>query len=92
MRKFILFLILIFTALYGCGEKSVTASEARSIADARYVAHATALGSTLTKMPQPTIEYRSSDTVFVYIEPASKKKVTVIVDKSGKVADTIEPF
>ena len=92
MKRFIPLLLFVIAALYGCGEKSVTTSEARSIADTRYVAHAKALGSNSAVIPQPTTEYRSNDTVFVYIEPVSKKKVIVIVDKSGKVADGIEPL
>lgn len=87
-------MLLLLGALCSCGEKGekrVTPMEAKSIADGRYVAHAKALGSNLTVIPKPTIEYRSDDTVFVFIEPMSKKKVIVIVDKSGKVADTVEP-
>jgi hypothetical protein len=92
MKRFLPPLIFVVAVLHGCGERKVTTSEARSIADTRYMAHVKALGTNSAAIPQPMTEYRSDDTVFVYVEPASKKKITVIVDRSGKVADTIEPL
>ncbi len=95
MRAFVLVVLLLLGSIYGCskkGEQDVTPVQARSIADGRYVAHAKALGVNSSEVPAPSIEYRNRDTVFVYTEPTTKKKVTVIVDKSGKVADTVEPL
>lgn len=85
-------LFLLLSVLGGCGKSTVTDAEAKAIADRRYQVHAKMLGSQIAAVPQPTVQSRSSDTVFVYIEPTTKKKITVIVERSGEVADTVEPL
>ena len=92
MRTLVFLLLLALGAVYGCAEKNVTDADARAIADSRYLANAKAIGSNIKEVPQPTIQRRANDTVFVYIEPTTKKKITVIVDRTGKVADTVEPL
>ena len=91
MRTLVVVLLLVLGAVYGCGKKNVTDVDARAIADSRYLANAQAIGSNIEEVPQPAIQKRANDTVFVYIEPTTKKKITVIVDRTGKVADTVEP-
>lgn len=92
MRLPALIALLISVAAAGCGEKAVTPTEAKSIADGRYAAHAKALGAPESPVPAPAIQDRGSDTVFVYIEPVTHKRITVIVERSGQIADTVEPL
>ena len=84
--------LLISVALVGCGEKAVTPTMARSIADGRYAAHAKALGAQESPVPAPAIQDRGSDFVFVYTEPITQKRITVIVERSGQVADSVDPL
>lgn len=84
--------VLLLVAACGHEERSVTPVEAKAIADGRYVAHAKALGVPTSPIPMPTVQDRGNDTVFVYVEPAVKKRITVIVERSGQVADTAEPM
>jgi hypothetical protein len=95
MRAPVLVVLLLLSSFCGCiknVEQDVTPVEARSIANRRYVAHTKALGVNSSRVPSPSVEYRGQDTVFVYTEPTTTKKVVVIVDKSGDVADTVEPL
>lgn len=65
--------------------------EAKTISDGRYQAYAKALGASSPQLPSPEVKSRANDTVFVYVEPTTKNKITVIVEKWGKLADTVEP-
>ncbi|KPF70552.1 hypothetical protein IP84_02330 [beta proteobacterium AAP99] len=59
---------------------------ARQAADARYAAHAQVIGGLKMPAPDPTIEVRASDFVFVY-RISEHQSLVVIVDKSGAVSD-----
>lgn len=82
------FAVLFLVTACGFEERSVTLSEAKAIADRRYIAHAKAWGVPESPIPMPSIEDRDSDIVFVYLLPAVGKKIIVIIERSGEVADT----
>jgi hypothetical protein len=91
MRVSLVMLVaLLSVAACGRADRAVTPSEARALADRRYVAHATVLGAPTSTIPLPFVRDRGSDTVFVYVEPTAKTKITAIVERSGQVADTFE--
>lgn len=93
MRALVLVVGFIAVAVTACSEKKVvTPQEARVIADGRYIAHANAAGVSPAPLPTPVVHDRGSDTIFIYVEPTSKRKITVIVESTGEVADTVEPL
>ena len=81
---------LVWGTLTGCQPGSVTPIQAREIADHRFLAHSKMQGNDSGLVPQPEIDNRAGDTVFKYIEPKSRRTVTVIIGSHGEVADTIE--
>lgn len=90
MRSFILFNLFFFCILSGCDERhdqGLTQLQVQTIADSRYRAHALALGVTSPRLVTPAIQYRETDTEFLYIEPSTRTTIVVIVEKSGQVAD-----
>ena len=74
----------------GCGEKTFDIANARVMADERFKAHAVALGEPTQPIPTPSTRERADDSVFVYSVGKTGKKVTVIVDRHGQLADTVE--
>lgn len=88
--KLLALLTSLAVILAGCSPKRVSLEQARALADGRFKAHATALGLNASAVPVPSIEERQDDYVFVYRESTTQKKVTVLVTRSGELADTFE--
>ena len=71
-----------------CARREVTLVEARQIANQRFAAHAHARGVSRNSVPEPTVEVHAHDYVFEYQD--EDFVVTVIVARSGEVADRAE--
>ena len=82
-------LSLAVVAASACSDsREFSQSEAKKIADRRYVDYAKSLGVPQSPVPTPAVDVRLRDYVFVYQQ--GRAKVTVIVERTGEVADTYE--
>jgi hypothetical protein len=90
MRGALIGLFIFLNTLYGCEKRTISPSEAHAIADHRYLAQINASGIKLTHIPKPKIDNELDSITFEYVEPTSKRRITVIVGSHGELADTIE--
>jgi hypothetical protein len=75
---------LAFTLLIGAAQAAPSDDDSRRIADAKFMQVVKVIGSKATAAPEPEIEKRADETVYVYVEPTYAKRVTVTVSAQGE--------